>query len=128
MSSVLGLFDLPRTYREALAMHDIIQTFGVPASKIFVARGVTSHGETRLFVVAKGDRDYTADVGPIDESQDDFESLWDRTIKLYNDSPRDARARLLDLSEARERAVDIIAGLVMQGFKPRPMPPTSTAT
>ena len=120
MSSVLGLFDLPRTYREALAMHDIIQTFGVPASKIFVARGVAPNSsDPRLFVVAKGDRDYTADVGPIDESQEDFETCWNRAIKFYNDSPRADRARLLDLSEARERAVDIIAGLVMQGFKPK---------
>ncbi len=115
-----SIFDLPRVYREAIAMHDIIQTFGVPASKIFVARGKTPTGDTpHLFVVAKGDKDFSADVGPLSESQEEFEEIWNRAVQIYNNTPRAERARLLDLSDARDRAVDIVAGLVMQGFKPR---------
>lgn len=107
---------LPETYREALALHDIINTFGVPAEYIFVTRSP----EGKFFMVAKeDDKQFAVDVGATDLEQSEFEATWDRAVAAYNASAMEDREWLLDRSKARNSAAILIAGLVTQGFVPK---------
>lgn len=107
---------LPETYREALALHDIINTFGVPVEHIFVSRSP----EGKFFMIAKEEgKQFAVDVGATDLGQNEFESLWDRAVETYNSSATEDREWLLDRSKVRQSAALLVAGLVAQGFVPR---------
>lgn len=110
------LLQLPPLFTEALAVHDIMQTFGVPAACIYVS--YSPAGE--LLVIAKDDRrSASVRIGQvIGLREEDFRVEWDRAVDLYNASPRSDRCALLESSHARDQALAIIAGLVGRGFVP----------
>jgi hypothetical protein len=111
----MTLSDLSPTFREALALHDIIGTFGIPAEHIFV--GVR---ECKLVVVAQdGEKQYAVAAGPFDLDNAAFEAKWNEAVAIFNASSMAARGQLLDTSHARSHAAEIIVGLVTAGFVPR---------
>lgn len=117
----MAIAQLPTIFREALACHDIIQTFGVPADQIFVSLDA----QDRFLVSVpfpSGDAYLGFHVGRLSMTQGGFRAQWDLAVAAYNASPRAERAELLERSKMRDGAVAIIAMLVDAGVKGRPMP------
>lgn len=104
---------LTPTLREALALHDIIYTHGVPAEQVFV-----TGGEGKFYIVVRdSDKQFVIHVGEAPAEEAAFMLAWNEAVAAYNLSSTEERAKLLYESNARKNAAQIVAGLVLRGFK-----------
>ena len=105
--------EITPVYREALCAHRIFLAAGVSAADIFVALN-----NRRFLVVAiEGEKRVTLDVGPLDDvEQNAFAAAWKQATMSYNAMPADWRDKLIDNTQIRDNAVNIIADLTVRGM------------
>jgi hypothetical protein len=99
--------------REALAVHRIYIAGGVSPDDIFV-----SYSGGHFQVVAKqGQLEYRMLIGRLDLRKHVFAEKWQEATAAYNAMSPIERTSLVDGTQAREVAVNILAGLLAKGFK-----------
>lgn len=110
----------PPLFREALAAHEIFMAAGVSPEDIFVVPGAVSPDGAlgQLGVqVKQGALVFTVTVGPLGAIEKDFWTLWPRAARGWNDLSPDARRRSVEGAEIRGRVVEILAAMVLKGFR-----------
>mgnify|MGYP001588054297 FL=1 len=104
-------YKIPPIFREAIAVHLILQAAGENAANIYVATGAIAPDGTpgQLAVVVKNGYRLIITVGPCALSDDELSAEWPRAIRRLK-KMTDAEARhLRDSTRIRDYAVDIIA-------------------
>lgn len=112
----MTLDKLDDIWKEAVALHDLLGQF-VEADKIFVA----FQGEDDFMVVVReGDREAVFHLGKLPGFDwEKFQDKWNEVTAIYNKSSRVERKHLLDYSDVRKRAVEIVMVMTTKGFTSR---------
>lgn len=123
------LDEVPNSFREALAVHDIFMSFGLPAEDIFASYFFSTASKSGKFqvVAQQGNLEYRVDISDLLLDKEAFSKMWVSSVKAYNSASKEERFDLVESTKARQCAVMIIAGLAAKGFRSPDLRPVAQA-
>lgn len=113
--------DMPEVFREALALHMILQAGGVDAADIFVA--LTEANTLAVIVVEKGVQICGLSVGPVGMSPQEFQGRWPRAVRQLKSMSKADAQKFRDATKVRDSAVEILAGVQLGRLEAEKCPP-----
>ena len=118
MNDLIAVKDVPQPLIEAIVVHEILRTIGVPAKDIYL----DLHNQPEVRVVAVIDNKQYAIIAHKWWSPDDVDvrKLWARAIRSWNagcNDPSSGWQEAVDSSNMRKAAVSILSSLVLNGAK-----------
>lgn len=124
--------DMPKSIREALAMHEILRRLRFTPDELFVQLGADVRGKAScVFVVLRTQgKEMIGNAGLLDVPAKDFAELWASAVGLWNGShptleiSRTTRARIYEESHVLSLgSIALIAALGRKGITLPPRPP-----
>jgi hypothetical protein len=111
----MKLDELPAYCRELLALHSILMSAGIDVSDLFVTQ--LEAGTAVAIMIGPGKNCcLQATSTPTGKTTEEFMQQWREATKAWNENPAQERIELVDSSEIRQHAVQIMAILSLEGL------------